>query len=444
MGFPEDIDPALRDFYADDDVLYKYVRAMASEMPPGTNIVGAIAQRRRALLMVLGEGSLDDLADRLTYAPGDRVLNFGGNEDPDLSSRIGLGVPIAYDIWYLWPAGNVLEFGGKSIEESMEKMVHYFSSVDNAKPMRSPSGGPSTATISCEDFVYTIKEARFEIYLEGNGSAFDSVGPSISKNDMAGYIAVPIGPFGVMWRMSLGTESSLSDGSSANVKPSSSDNHTTQGGELLPPFDFSIRETCGEMMIDKGYVLDDESTCELLADGFDDDPPKHKWLRYWIKSDNTAIIPGEFVGILCRPWPLHCWWKQETAPFVYAGNWIETEFYTSGVVKQIWEEDEYTPESNEVGRRYKVWVKNEELIVKSSDFLEYEINERVGLLKTYRDGNGGPSYGGDMTPAGPGGGTTNFSWQELELQNTGEALNKEWTIVPVDFYGTGGNKVGGA
>jgi hypothetical protein len=82
--------------------------------------------------------------------------------------------------------------------------------------------------------------------------------------------------------------------------------------------------------------------------------------------------------------------------------------------------------------------------VKSTDFLEYEVNERVGILKTYRDGTGGPSYGGNMTPAGSGGGTTNFSWKELELQNTEEELNTEWVIVPVDFFGTGGNSVGGA
>jgi len=443
MGFPEAQDPMLRDFYADDDVLYKFIDAMKSEMPPGTNIVGAIAQRRRALMMVLGEGDLDDLADRLTHAPGDRVLNFGGNDDPEFSTRIGLGAPIAYDIWYLWPAGNVLEFGGKSIEETMEKLAYYFSSIDDAKPMKSPPGGPSTATLDCEDFVYTIKEARFETYLKGNGAAFDSIGPASGKNDMVGYIAVPIGQLGVQWRISLATESSLSEGTGGGVYPVSGSNYTVQGGELLPPFDFDVRENCGEMMMDKGYVLDDDTTCELMAEGFGDDPPKHKWLRYWIKRDNTTIIPGEFVGILCRPWPLHCWWKQETAPFVYSGHWLETEFYASGIVKEVLEAGDYDGEDGEVGNRYKVWAKNEEITVKSTDFLEYEVDERVGILKTYRDGAGGPSYGGSMTPSGSGGGTTNFSWKELSLQNTGDELNKQWVIVPVDFYGTGGNSVGG-
>ena len=439
MGFPEDIDPGLRDFYADDDVLYKYVEAMTSEMPPGTNIVGATSQRIRAFLMVLGEGDLDDLTDRLTYAPGNRTLNFG---DDYGSARIGLGVPIAYDVWYLFPAGNVLEFGGKSREETMAKMDAFFTAIDDAKPLRTPSG-PASATIDCSDFEYTIKEARFEMYLEGNGAVFDSAGPADGDKEFVGYVAIPIGPIGVMWRISMATESSLSEGTGSNVFPSSGDNHTTQGGELLPPFDFSVRETCGEMMMNKGYLLDDETTCEIFSD--DDAYPPHKWLRYWIKKDNTTIIPGEFAGVLCRPWPLHCWWKQETAPFVYAGNWIETEFYTSGKVTEVIEEEGYTKAyDKEVGNRYRVWVKNEELVVKSTDFLEYEVNERVGLLKTYREGEGGPSYGGSMTPAGDGGGTTNFSWEQLELQNTAEELNREWVIVPVSFYGTGGNSVGGA
>jgi hypothetical protein len=443
MGFPVDTDQMMRDFYADDDVLYKYVQAMTSEMPPGTNIVGAVSQRLRALYMVLGEGDLDDLADRLTYAPGARTLNFGDNEPGGAPpTKIGLGAPIAYDIWYLFAAGNVLEFGGKSIEDSMAKMAHYFTSIDNAKPMKSPPGGPATTTIDCGDFVYTIKEGRFETFLEGNGAGADSAGPATSKNDMAGYIAVPIGPLGVQWRISLATESSLSDGTGNGVSPATRDNYTMQGGDLLPPFEFDVRENCGEMIMDKGYILDDDSTCELFSD--DDAYPPHKWLRYWIKKENTTIIPGEFVGILCRPWPLHCWWKQETTPFVYAGNWLETEFYASGVVKEIWEEDEYSGEDDEVGRRYRVWVKNEEITVKSSDFLDYEVDERVGILKTYRDGDGGSSFGGSMTSAGDGGGTTNFSYEQLALQDTGSELNTEFVIVPVNFYGTGGNSVGGA
>jgi len=439
---PED-ETELRAFFNASTPFYDYLMALKTEMPQGAGILGAVGIRMKSLWKQVGgpEGGLDAFADRLVYSPGDQARNFGDEANP---AKVGLGAPIAYDIWYLYPAGNVLKLGGKTQEESMAKMEDFFESVDDAKPLKSPPGGPDSATIDCGDFEYTIKEARFETFIHGNGAAFDSVGPAGGKNDLAGYIAIPIGPLGVMWRISLATESSLSEGTGGNVYPVDGGNNTISGGELLPPFDLQRKETCGEMMMNKGYLLDDETTCELMAEGFSDDPEFHKWLRYWIKKDNTTIVPGEFIGILCRPWPLHCWWKQETAPFVYAGNWVETEFYTSGIVKEVWEEDEYEGEDGEVGNRYKVWVKNEEIVVKPTDFLEYEVDDRVGLLKTCREGKGGSSYGGSMTPAGPGGGTTNFSWKELELQNTKSELNTEWSIVPVDFFGATGNSIGGA
>ena len=428
----------------DDGFLEQYVNELRATLPPGANIIGGLAARTRLMYRMAG---LDSLADIVTFAPGERVLSFS---DDDPLMKVGLGAPIAADIWYLAGAGNALTFGGKEQSESMAKMEEFFKSVDDAKPLKIPGGnaeaglasGLSVGPITSGGEEYVIKECRFETMLKGNGAGTDSVGPSEgNKNEMAGYIAVPIGPLGVMWRISLATESSLSEGTGTGVFPASGNNKTLQGGELLPPFDMQVKETCGEMMMNKGYLLDDETSCELILDG--NDPPEfHKWLRYWIKKDNTTIIPGEFVGILCRPWPLHCWWHQETAPFVYAGNWLETEFYASGVVKGVLTEEEVN-EDGEVGSRYKIWIKNEEITVKSTDFLEYEVDERVGILKTYREGEGGPSYGGSMTSAGSGGGTTNFSWEELELQDTGSELNTEWVIVPVDFYGTGGNSVGG-
>ena len=182
-----------------------------------------------------------------------------------------------------------------------------------------------------------------------------------------------------------------------------------------------------------------------------DNPELHQWMRYWITPDNKEIVPGEFVGLLCRPWPLHCWWFQETAPIVYSGNWVETEFYTSGIVKEVLEPPDpggngggdFTPEDNEVGNRYRVWVKNEEILVKSSDFLEYEEDEQVSLLKTWREGGDG-SGGGSVGPASETEEASgNFTWQDLELLDTGEELTREWVIVPAEFYGTAGGSVGG-
>jgi hypothetical protein len=453
MGFiadqlPEDA-TELRAIFNDPNPILAYLTEIKNTMPGGANIVGTISARMKYFYRAAG---MDLLADAVTYAPGSRTVNFG---DEDTQVRTGLGAPIAYDVWYLAGAGNVLTFGDKDRSDSMDKMEHFFKSIDDAKPLKIPNGhtepgiatGVSMGPVTSGGEEYVIKECHFEVYLTGNGVGNDSMGPETgNKNDLVGYVDVPIGPLGVMWRMSLATESSLAEGTGTNVFAVDGGNNTIQGGELLPPFDLQVRETCGEMLMNKGYLLDDDSTCELVLDDANEPPYLHKWLRYWIKKDNTTIRPGEFVGILCRPYPLHCWWHQETAPFVYAGNWLETEFYASGVVQEVIVEDAYAKAyDEEVGNRYKVWVKNEEILVKSTDFLEYEKDERVGILKTYREGDGGSSGGSVSAGGGSNGGGPGdtFTWEGLELQETEDELNREWVVVPVDFFGTGGNSVGG-
>jgi len=415
-----------------------YFERIKVKQPLGADIVGAIGARMQALYDAAG---LSEFADRLVFAPGDRVVSYGG-DDP--LTRVGLGIGIDYDIWYLFDAGNVLEFGGKTTADTMEKMADFFTEIDDAKPLLSPETKPTSgnylsfggsdgsgSSVSVDTLgakAYTVKEARYEAMETGGSAVYGSPGPKDSSNDYVGYIAFPVGPLGVMWGISLATDSSLGN-ASGSVSQVDYTNGTIQGGELLPPFELSRSEVAGEKLMSKGYLVDDDRKVEILAPDFEniDNPDLHQWLRYWITEDNTEIVPGEFVGILCRPWPLHCWWFQETSPFLYSGHWVETEFYTSGVVQEVQViDDDFTPGDGEVGNRYKIWVKNEEIVVKSSDFLEYEVDERVGLLKTWREGSG------------DGG----FNWQDLELLDTGETLTEEWVVVPADFYNSG-SSVGG-
>lgn len=340
---------------------------------------------------------------------------------------------------------------------------------------------------------YTIKEARFEVvewktkspYWPMAVGPYDSTthppehlyGPKerASHEPYCGYIAFPVGQLGVMWKISVLTHSTVTESSSGigpystmaqstSTRPSGTVVHpvdytTTieQGGEMLPPFTMATSEVPGELIIDKGWRIADNTMVEFPAEPFEDvDNWKlHYWLRYWIKRDNTEIIPGEFVGLICKPWPLHCWFYQQSSPFVYAGNWVETEFYTSGIVKEVlvaWTDDEepmpsdgyYDPDeqvSTANGNHYRVWVKGEEMIVESSDWKEYEVGERVGLLKRIRDGSGTNyvSAAGSVA-AGPGPGT-NFDWQGLKYQklkgkNTADddIYTREWVIVPVSFF----------
>ncbi len=442
---------ALNDMMNEKNSFMAYAERIKVRQPLGADIVGAIGARVQALWDMAG---LSEFADRLVFALGDRVVSFGSD---DILTRVGLGIAIDYDMWYLFNAGNILKFGGKSIEDTIEKMAVYFTEIDDAKPLLSPetkptagaynlSGGSGNSvsfdTLGAKE--YTVKEARYEIMQTGGSAVYGSDGPKQNTQDYVGYIAFPVGPLGVMWGISLATDSSLSGGSGGSVKPVDASNGTVQGGELLPPFDLSRSDVVGEKLMSKGYFVEDDIKVELFASEFGgvDNPPLHQWLRYWITEGNTEIIPGEFVGILCRPWPLHCWWFQETSPFLYSGHWVETEFYTSGIVKEVQViDDDFTPNEGEVGNRYKVWVKNEEIIVKSSDFLEYEVDERVGLLKTWREGTG--DTGGNVGPVTDTGEPGNFNWQSLELLNTGEALTETWVIVPAGFYESSGSSVGG-
>lgn len=443
------------------DPFLRYVERLRTGLPPGVNIVGSILARTQALWDTTGLG---EMANRMLASPGDRTLSYG---DDDTLTHIGLGISIAYDIWYLFGAGNVLKFGGKDISESEEKMEEYFKQVDDAKALLSPETKPSATTynlsggggnsVSPDTFgakEHTIKEARFEVWETDGSENYSSDGPKEKADSYSGYIAFPMGPLGVMWGISLTTMSSLSYGQAGgSVKPVDGENSTIQGGDLLPPFNLGKTEVAGEKLMSKGYLIEDDTKVEILADAFEglDNPELHQWMRYWITPDNKEIVPGEFVGLLCRPWPLHCWWFQETAPIVYSGNWVETEFYTSGIVKEVLEPPDpggngggdFTPEDNEVGNRYRVWVKNEEILVKSSDFLEYEEDEQVSLLKTWREGGDG-SGGGSVGPASETEEASgNFTWQDLELLDTGEELTREWVIVPAEFYGTAGGSVGG-
>ena len=511
---------------------YKYINTISRQIPGGANIIGALNEKAKLLWQQAGAGPG---ADHI-LAPGNRDLSYGDDE----LFKVGLGLPVDYDVWYMFFAGNILLKGQPSdyerdewIEKSLEKMEDYIKEIDSTetlKALRQPlaaeakstvinsyggtadgfsgmSGGPVNTDIS-GGWGYAVKEARFETmvlaqsgaspllgefkatdspYFASKEGEYDSsdkppsplFGPKEPDSDpYCGYIAFPVGPLGVMWSVSLATESSLSDGTTGGssihpIHPADAEATVVEGKQMLPPFELAQSETAGEKLIKKGYLVVDNSVVELTANKFDDidNPPVHQWMRYWIKASNTMIIPGEFVGMLCRPWPLHCWWYQESAPFIYAGNWIETEFYTSGVVKCVMEpwtapgtsppprgdtdKSAYYDEDNfdfDVGSKlYVVWVKNEEIIVASSDFKEYEVDTRVGLLKCVRDGDAETHVNAEGSYDALAGTSDKFSWEALKwLVLKGKStpdkdiFTMEWVAVPVDFFETAGNSVGGA
>jgi hypothetical protein len=116
--------------------------------------------------------------------------------------------------------------------------------------------------------------------------------------------------------------------------------------------------------------------------------------------------------VLAKPTPIpHIWWFQESSPFLYAGNWFETQYWTSGIVKEIHTLDDAAYKC------YEVTVKGLTLFLKPTDFKEYEVGDRVAIIKT--DGK------------------EVFSWEDLkdrEGESTKESPLSDWFIIPYSFY----------
>jgi len=148
------------------------------------------------------------------------------------------------------------------------------------------------------------------------------------------------------------------------------------------------------------------------------------WMRFWIHKDSTMPVPGEFIGILVRPvaCPPHVWWFQESAPLLYAGNWVETKTLTSGVVTEVILEAART--DGGTGNLYKVSIQGCIVEIAASDFLLYAVGDRVAILKT------------DCTAAAEQSYSTN---EQIYLKDSDSftntlVINTKYTILPIVFY----------
>jgi hypothetical protein len=99
----------------------------------------------------------------------------------------------------------------------------------------------------------------------------------------------------------------------------------------------------------------------------------YKIRKYIYKEDKLPYI-GEFVCTAVRGRRNGTkWFWQESNPYLYGGVWFETSFYSSGIVKEVLGSDP--------NFYYKVDVRGETLIISSTDFKKYNVDERVALIK---------------------------------------------------------------
>lgn len=419
----------------------------------------------------------------ISVDPGDFI--FVGGDDPGLS----LSLPIAYDIWYLWQTANIISQESDEAEEFTKLILDpIFKRYGLIYPLRTISRKNADGSNDVypdvmyfrEQGIDCIKEMRFETFLHDKAPNFTSKGPKDTFNTeidhggrgiadlYCGFLAFPVGPLGVEQVLSVLSLSLLED-KKYQVEDDSLKPQTAEG--LLSPIGPQTNDCIGRHLVEDAYLMVDRDVeyPASIMPGHDSILPHH-WMRLWLDKEGTWPVPGEFISLVAKPLgdPPHCWWYQRTSPFIYSGQFFETEYYTSGIVLAIIESIDYDQETdlseyevskvssvypqretygelhlstgmkfenlNHVGNIYKVRVKQQDLYLKSSDFLEYEIDQSVAIRKV------------------PGA-KENFTWNDLsegclvcgvgveakikyDNQMAGKQfkINEEWVIVPITFY----------
>jgi hypothetical protein len=316
--------------------------------------------------------------------------------------------------------------------------------------------------------IYWINTLFFELMSNKKPLRYPSEGSKgyqINPNDYVGYVAFPVGQLGVMEVVSLFQETQLKGHQFAayNADPTYYAKPAMSGlkNEYVPavqstPEMFSdmkdkdgnqlagMNYCFGRHLIESAYYKPEypvasqnslnsngttayapiaDKDVELWASGIKDygeDIAPKKWMRYWIHKDSTLPVPGEFLGILVRPVaaPPHVWWFQESSPLLYAGNWVETNHFTSGVITSVTLEKDRPAGS--VGNEYKVKIQGVEIIAYATDFFLYAVGDRVAILKKSSLGSATQSFS---------------SLEQSHFKETkGITISTIHIIVPMTFY----------
>jgi hypothetical protein len=401
----------------------------------------------------------------LTLEPGD----FARSNMP-----APMAAPIASDLWYLFGHNNFLAKYNSGIEgfngdtyDYKPYLINELSFLDKltgVKPLKvlrnldqfaivdKYAGYFNFKTEYAANGIYWVALMAFELINKDISFKYDSAAPTMyEKNDFVGYITFPVGQLGVMEVISLIQENDLSGyifaggevPSVGGYEPQPADEIETDEIPVVDEPTFFPRQSqdgmCyGDHLIEKSYLVADEQL-ELLSARMDDpvwgvpyeeDVKPKMWMRYWIHKNDFIPVPGDFVGILCKPIsvPSHLWWFQESTPFLYAGNWMETRTLTSGIITEITLEKDRTDGVNEnVGDLYFIKIQGCEVAVLSSDFFKYAVGEKVAIVKI---------DGVAVNPA-----TTSFSWLDqftfkdaLKVKEGQYNVMENYVIIPATFY----------
>ncbi|MEW6385896.1 MAG: hypothetical protein AB1491_00045 [Thermodesulfobacteriota bacterium] len=153
-----------------------------------------------------------------------------------------------------------------------------------------------------------------------------------------------------------------------------------------------------------------EEGVEVMAEPVKDGAqPEFLWcLRINLDEKRKYPYPGEFVALGVRLFPGRAWGQQQSSPYLFSGNWMDTLYYTSGIVK------ERVPKPD--GDEYIVKWRGQEITVKTTDYTKYKKNDRVTIIK-------------DIKVKRP-----SQRWNDEDTETFDE---EEWLIAPITFYGVG-------
>ena len=369
-------------------------------IPPGTGSEG-IFENFRTMVKELSP----DLARMLQFNPGDVVAPQATGQD------FVAALTLAPDLWYLVHTDSVLPIDDQETTDSiMDALEDFLEDLGNVKPLKTLRDvaelGYTHPTWDTKSYYsnngpYMIKAMRYEVRRAFRNISYGDATKNIQN--YPSYLAFPIGQLGIMEILSIVR-------SSVDYTLNSLEAPITTWDKLLSPPHTELGYCPGDHIVTKGSLLGTEVIYPAIEFEGKESSLPHKWLRFWLADSDTKPYPGEFVGLLARPFPNHAWWFQETSPFLYSGNWYETEYYTSGIVLVVTE-----PTGEEVTNTYTVQVKDEQVDITSTDLKEYEVDDRVTVLKK------------------TGVTTASFNWEGLGFM-ADVITNIDWYIIPITFY----------
>lgn len=235
-----------------------------------------------------------------------------------------------------------------------------------------------------------IAEARYEMRKYGEEITYpQAILPEFigQIDNMAGWMDFLSGvPYGVMeMQIRVGEVSSQSA-----LYPTLSD-----PGAPVPPIPNEFFDETYEKKDNLyDYLWLGADNVDEFADGLAGEPTTDLlwWLRYnhvlppEADAPQKFPHPGEFVAVGARLFPDKPWGDQETSPYLFSGNWVDTLYYTSAIVDEIIEPTDMRP-----FKLYKVkWRGKEEemdqedynkFLARPSGFDEHEVGDRVTILK---------------------------------------------------------------